>query len=100
MNDLSTDKILEDDIENYLVEQVEALGGLCLKLRPPVGRGYPDRTCMIPDQPVFLVETKRPKGGRITVHQRAWKRKLLGVHISVYFASNRNEVDFILGKYK
>ena len=89
--------ILEDDTEGYLVERVEALGGLCLKLRPPTGRGFPDRTCKIPGADTFYVETKRPVGGKITPHQKQWAKDLRAAGSLVFFAATRAEVDaFIL----
>lgn len=88
--------ILEDDIEGYLVSSIEALGGECLKLRPPRGRGFPDRTCKIPSRDTFYVETKRPVGGVISKHQQAWAERLRAAGSLVLFASTQAEVDTIL----
>jgi len=88
--------ILEDDIEGYLVSSIEALGGECLKLRPPRGRGFPDRTCKIPGRDTFYVETKRPVGGVITKQQKEWAKRLRAAGSLVLFVSTRAEVDTIL----
>lgn len=88
--------ILEDDTEGYLVECIEAEGGECLKLRPPTGRGFPDRTCKLPDYDTFYVETKRPVGGKITVHQKKWAKRLRAAGSFVFFASTRTEIDEVL----
>jgi len=92
--------ILEDDTEGYLVERIEALGGECLKLRPPTGRGFPDRTCIVPDVDTFYVETKRPVGGDITIHQKRWAVRLRAAGALVFFVSTRAEVDAILENVK
>jgi len=92
--------ILEDDTEGYLVECIEALGGECLKLRPPTGRGFPDRTCVVPDVDTFYVETKRPVGGDITIHQKRWAATLRAAGALVFFASTRAEIDAILENIK
>ena len=88
--------ILEDDTEGYLVECIEVLGGMCLKLRPPTGRGFPDRTCKVPDADTFYVETKRPVGGKITPHQKQWAKDLRASGSLVFFAATRAEVDALL----
>ena len=91
---------LEDDTEDYLVASVEDLGGECLKLRPPRGRGFPDRTCKIPRRDTFYVETKRPVGGDITIHQKRWAATLRAAGALVFFASTRAEIDAILENIK
>lgn len=88
--------ILEDDTEGYLVDCIEGDGGECLKLRPPTGRGFPDRTCKLQGYDTFYVETKRPVGGTITIHQKRWAARLRAAGSLVFFASTRAEVDAAL----
>jgi len=52
--------IKEYQIENYLVKQIEKLGGIAIKFNPHNNRGLPDRICFIPGGRVILVELKRP----------------------------------------
>lgn len=92
--------ILEDDIEGYLIDCIESAGGECLKLRPPNGRGFPDRACKLRGFDTFYVETKRPVGGKIAVHQRRWAKRLRAAGSLVFFASNRAEIDAVLTKIK
>lgn len=47
-------------IEDYLVEQVDALGGRAIKGNPRNQRGEADRFCFIPPGLVIIVEVKRP----------------------------------------
>lgn len=68
---------LEKDIEYRIVKYIEdELGGLCLKLRYG-GRGFPDRTVLLPRGRVFFLEIKRDDG-RLSAHQRYWMRLLRG----------------------
>lgn len=62
----------ESSIESYLVTQVKKLGGRALKIQRL--RGWPDRLIFVGGQ-VWLVETKRPKRGRmepLQAHIGAW----------------------------
>lgn len=82
---------LEADLEDRCVARVEALGGAALKLAPPVGRGFPDRTVLLPadvegmlNPGVFFAEMKRPKRG-VTAHQQhAWRVLLVQLGFKVY----------------
>ena len=57
----------ESTIEQYLVEQVKALGGECRKLKWIGRNGAPDRIVMLPDRTVW-VELKAP-GEKCRPHQ-------------------------------
>ena len=88
---------LELDLEERCVRRVEALGGMALKLRPPTGKGFPDRTCVIPETWVkghnaemythphtFYVEFKRPKTGAVSTQQHRWRVLLTQMGFGVY----------------
>ena len=53
---------LEKPIEDYLVEEVEAVGGECLKLEVKGRVGWPDRLLLLPEGLVLLVEVKKRDG--------------------------------------
>lgn len=53
-------KISEDDVEQYLVDEIQKLGGKCLKGNPHNQRGMPDRICILPTRITIYVECKRP----------------------------------------
>ena len=96
-NDKST---LEAEVEAYLVKRVEALGGMCLKLRPPTGRGFPDRTCLLPGGYVLFVELKRPVGGRVADHQDKWATKITARGFGVGLACTTQGVDALLDHFR
>jgi hypothetical protein len=63
------ERILESAIERELRLRVEALGGLCIKVKAIGRRGFFDRIVVLPGGRVWFVELKRPKGGRLSPHQ-------------------------------
>lgn len=67
---------LEKDIEAKLRKLVTAYDGLCLKWVCPGWSGVPDRIVLLPGGRVIFVETKRPKGGRLSPMQVWWQKKL------------------------
>lgn len=83
----------EDEIEGYLVAQARARGGDALKLRPPKGRGFPDRTVVLPGGWVAFVEVKRPTGGITAKHQTAWGVTLTTCGQRFYIVSSFEDVD-------
>ena len=71
--------VLETRVETHLREAVERHGAVCLKFFPDAKRGMPDRVILLPGSRVVWVETKRPKGGRLSAAQVArhgWLRRL------------------------
>lgn len=78
---------LEQALEDRCVAKIEALGGLALKLRPPTGRGFPDRFCILRGR-VWAIEFKRPKTGVIAAQQVTWRRLLTLAGMGVYFCDN------------
>lgn len=50
----------EKVIEDYLIKEVEKLGGLCVKLSSPGNNGWPDRVCAMPLGFVVWIEVKAP----------------------------------------
>lgn len=76
--------LLEKEIEAKLRKMVEAAGGLCLKWVCPGWSGVPDRIILLPGGWVVFVETKRPKGGRLSKLQKWWADKLLRLGFSYW----------------
>lgn len=83
---------LEQALENRCVAKVEAVGGLALKLRPPVGRGFPDRLIFLRGH-VWACEFKRPKLGVIAAQQTTWRRLLTLARLGVYFIDSDAQFD-------
>lgn len=86
----------ESKIETYLVSTVVSLGGGCYKFAVPGVRGYPDRIVKLPGVDAFLVELKRPKGGRLAELQKVRHAELRAVGWDVFVAKDRGEVDAII----
>ena len=76
---------LEKDIEKKLRQKVEALGGRCLKWVCPGWSGVPDRIVLMPKGRIYFVETKRPKGGKLSKLQRWWGDELHRLGFVGYF---------------
>lgn len=102
---------LEAALETRCVDKIEARGGLALKLRPPTGRGFPDRTILLPGNngpipegvwrdvrrsTVFFCEFKRQKTGVVAAQQTAWRRLLTLAGFGVYFCDNDADFDAAL----
>ena len=64
---------LEKEIERRLTEMVKVHGGWCLKWVCPGWSGVPDRILLLPGGRIYFVETKRPKGGRLSALQLKWQ---------------------------
>ncbi len=70
---------LEKEIEKKLRTKVEALGGRCLKWTCPGWGGVPDRIVLLPGGRIHFVETKRPKGGKLSALQKKWREWLIAL---------------------
>lgn len=80
---------LEKEVEQKLIDMVKRHGGRCLKWVCPGWSGVPDRILLFPGARVYFVETKRPKGGRLSALQRKWKEWLtvLGFYSGVVWTT-------------
>lgn len=87
---------LEREVETYLRLRVKRLGGKCLKFIPDFARGVPDRIVLLPGGIVIWVELKRPRGGRLSVMQRACHAELRALGQRVEVAWSKEDVDRIL----
>lgn len=77
---------LEAAVEEYLGKQVRARGGWSLKFAP-IKAGNPDRLILLPGHPLYLVETKAPRGA-LRDAQRVWhaRAKLRGHTVYVLWS--------------
>lgn len=75
---------VEKYIEQKLVNEVKAAGGICPKLVCPGTDGMPDRLVLLPGGRVAFVEVKapgkRPRALQVVVR---WKLELLGFKVFV-----------------
>ena len=75
---------LEKDIEQKLRKMVEKHGGLCLKWVCPGWTGVPDRIVLLPGGRIIFVETKRPKGGKLSELQKKWAKWLIDLDFNYW----------------
>lgn len=88
-------KILERNIEKYLVEQVAKIGGKAFKWSSPGNRAVPDRICCLPKGNMILVECKAP-GEKPTPLQRKLHKILhMMGHEVLIIDTKENINDFI-----
>lgn len=62
-------KVVEADIDSHFIEAVSAAGGITKRVQYRGERGCADHLTGFPWNRLFLVELKRPTGGRIRVAQ-------------------------------
>jgi hypothetical protein len=79
--------------EQYLRERVEAMGGMCPKFVDPSRRGAPDRMVILPGQPIYFVEMKRRKFGKVSPWQERYHADLRRCGHNVYVLWSKEEVD-------
>jgi len=84
-------------IELALSERVAAAGGICLKVQVIGGRGFFDRLVVLPGGRIIFCELKRPRGGRISPHQKQYidTFKALGV-VDVFVVKTIADINKIL----
>lgn len=83
---------LEKELEADLVQEIRALGGLCLKWISPGAGGVPDRIILLPGGTLAFAELKRPRGYRIAPLQRYWAEKLKGLGFRHYFIRTESDL--------
>lgn len=87
---------LEKDVEHYLVARCAVRGILAVKFIPDQRKGMPDRLLIRPRGRVTWVETKRPKGGRLSEMQKYQHGKLRARGHDVRVVATRAEVDALM----
>lgn len=88
--------MLETGVEQYLISLVEQHGGMAYKFVVPGVRGYPDRIVKLPGVSAFLVELKKPKGGRVAELQKVRHAELRAVGWEVFICKDRGEIDAVI----
>lgn len=87
--------MLEKSIENYLKNEIEKLGGYCLKFAPPGNRFWPDRIILLDQGFVMFCETKTPSTD-LNNGQRRCHDKLSSKGHIVTTAHSREECDIVI----
>lgn len=69
----------EREVESYLGDAVEKIGGKCIKFVPDLMPGMPDRIIVLPGGVLVWCELKKPKGGKLSSLQKLrhkWLRRM------------------------
>jgi hypothetical protein len=85
----------ESVVERELVARVLALGGRCDKVQVIGQRGFFDRLIVLPGRIVFA-ELKRPRGGRMTEHQRQYRDSYRSLGVEVALVKTSADIDALL----
>lgn len=88
--------IKEHVVEKYLCDAIEARGGFCPKFNDVGRRGAPDRLVILPGQPVYFVELKRPHKGKLASWQKRYHEQLLACGQKVWVLNSIEMVDDFL----
>ena len=84
-------EMIENQVENYLIKKVSALGGKAWKFVSPGNAGVPDRLITY-NSKAFFVEVKRP-GGKPRALQKATVAQIRATGMKVYCISTKAQVD-------
>jgi hypothetical protein len=90
---MSIAKKKEKPVEKYLFDKAKRYGGYAFKMNSGLYTGIPDRLVIAPGK-LAVVETKRPKNGRLSVEQKRWIRMFnLLVPDSAFVLCSEDEID-------
>ena len=94
-------KILEKDVEAFLISEVRKIGGVIYKWSSQNVRGVPDRVIVLPGGIVVFVEVKRSSKASLTIHQKLFFEKMacLGM-VHCYIAYGKSGVNELIEKLK
>ena len=85
----------EKDTEKLLIQQVEALGGMCRKYQSEGIRGVPDRICIMPHGLVYWVELKS-EGDNPTPPQIREHARMRYLGHNVYIVDTKEKVNLLI----
>jgi len=91
--------VKEKIIEDYLRDQVKAIGGKAYKFVSPGNAGVPDRLVCLPGGKVLFVELKGT-GRKSTPLQTKRQQEFIKLSQLVYVADSKNDVDSLIKSCK
>lgn len=92
-------EVSEKAIEKYLVEQVKAIGGICLKYSNANMVGYPDRVICLHGGKVVWVELKS-RGKKSTKIQTIRQSELVSLGHEVHTIDNKQSIDELINIWR
>jgi hypothetical protein len=90
--------VKESEIERELVAVVHGRGGVCEKIMCVGKRGFFDRLIILPGGRIIFAEIKRPRGGRISPHQRQYYDTLRTLGVEACFVRNSEDIVALLSQ--
>lgn len=84
----------EVSIERKLRNEVNRIGGLCFKFNSGV-TGVPDRIIIYNGKTIF-VETKKPKGGKISGKQKYWLNVIRKSKVEALTIFTKEEIEVFI----
>lgn len=91
--------VREREVEGYLRRRVEEQGGVCEKFVPDLDSGMPDRIVMLPGGVLVWVETKKPKGGKVSGIQKYQHKRLRRLGQAVEIVWTKEQADDLVARY-
>ncbi|NLI90385.1 MAG: VRR-NUC domain-containing protein [Epulopiscium sp.] len=85
----------EKQVELKLKQEIEKLGGLCLKFVSPGMSGMPDRLILLPDKKIYFAELKAP-GEKLRPLQLKRKEQLESLGFKVYKIDSYEKVEEVI----
>jgi len=91
-------KASEADIEAELLRRVAEAGGICEKVTVLGRRGYFDRLIVLPGNRVIFCEVKKPRGSRVSPHQRQRHARYRALGAVVVICKTLADIDALLAR--
>jgi len=88
--------VKESVVERALRDRVIARGGVCEKIMVIGRRGFFDRLIILPGPRIIFAEVKRPRGGRVSAHQRQYIDDFKTRGVEVAIVRNSADIDALL----
>jgi len=86
----------ESVVERELAQRVRDRGGRCEKVTVLGSRGFFDRLILLPGGRVIFAELKRPRGGRLSAHQKMYRDEYVALGAAVVLIKNTKDIDALL----
>jgi hypothetical protein len=86
----------ESAVERELAQRVRDRGGRCEKVTVLGSRGFFDRLILLPGGRVIFAELKRPRGGRLSAHQKMYRDEYVALGAAVVLIKNTKDIDALL----
>lgn len=88
----------ENVIEEYLRDQVRAIGGRAYKFVSPGNKGVPDRLVLLPGGRIIFIEMKAP-GKKSTPQQLLQQKRIKALGCQVFVIDTKEKVDDFIRQY-